>query len=245
MKRLKYSILLFAAIFQACSGKTIPQKKVAKILAEVYLNDTYIDQNSRLIAQADSIQLYEPIFNKYGYTTDDYVRTIDKYFSRTKKMIYFYQEAKEILEQKKEEIRLAVEDRRRGDSIYNSYTSIQNNNQRVLNYIRNKESNKWILFPYSSGNWPDENSTPAKSHISQPFARITHSFSPVIIDTTNHRLMRRDNFTNKYRNFPEWLFVADYPADTLHIGPTRNHRLLIMPVIPKCDTLSLQNDSEE
>ena len=66
----------------SCSegGKVIPRSKMAKIYADMFIVDAWITAapyESRKLA--DSTRVYEPIFNDYGYTTEDYRASVSYY----------------------------------------------------------------------------------------------------------------------------------------------------------------------
>lgn len=78
MKRL-YNIFLalaLGALLLACnSPRTIPDKTLAKIFHDALLVNAYLQQNPQ--DKTDSLNIYEPIFAKYGYTTEDMHHTIN------------------------------------------------------------------------------------------------------------------------------------------------------------------------
>lgn len=78
MKRFLY--LMAICVVTACSGyKIIPDDKLAQIFHDAYLTNAYMQQQG---LRLDSINIYEPIFAKYGYTTDDVQYTIGNFSKR-------------------------------------------------------------------------------------------------------------------------------------------------------------------
>jgi len=71
----------------SCSNraKVIPLKKLQKIYREMFFTDEWIKSSASLREKSDSMVVYEPIFNKYGYTTEDYLKSIDHYLKDPKK----------------------------------------------------------------------------------------------------------------------------------------------------------------
>lgn len=66
----------------ACnSPRIIPDKVLAEIFHDAILVNAYLQQNQH--HKQDSTNIYEPIFHKYGYTTEDVHHTINN-FSRRK-----------------------------------------------------------------------------------------------------------------------------------------------------------------
>ena len=61
-------------------GKVIPRGKFAQIYAEMVLADEWLMSNSvNYKRMADTTYFYEPIFNKYGYTSRDYIASVEHY----------------------------------------------------------------------------------------------------------------------------------------------------------------------
>lgn len=82
MKRV-LSILLVAMMLgtMGCSKKNIiPDDTLAEIFHDAFVVNAYIGEER---IDLDSLQIYEPIFNRYGYTAKDVVYTVGN-FSRRK-----------------------------------------------------------------------------------------------------------------------------------------------------------------
>ncbi len=82
MKRWIHSLLVATALLAgSCEReRIIPDEELALIFRDAYLIDAYLDTKHRPI---DSLLLYEPLFTRYGYTTEDVQQTIAN-FSRRK-----------------------------------------------------------------------------------------------------------------------------------------------------------------
>lgn len=82
MKSLIRTIALLAlvATATACNKpRVIPDDRLADIFYEVYLTNAYVDRQD---LNLDSMMLYEPIFEKYGYTIEDLHLTINSFSKR-------------------------------------------------------------------------------------------------------------------------------------------------------------------
>lgn len=83
MKNLILFIFILCTIL-SCGGrggnKTIPIKDMEKITTEIFLANAYNDFKS--ISKEDSLDIYEPIFKKYGYTSTDMLHTIKELTKR-------------------------------------------------------------------------------------------------------------------------------------------------------------------
>ena len=74
---LALTLLLFAG---SCSRhKIIPDGELAQIFHDAFLTNAYL--NSERVS-TDSLRLYEPIFARYGYTTEDVYYTIGNFSKR-------------------------------------------------------------------------------------------------------------------------------------------------------------------
>ena len=64
----------------ACSGpKIVPDRELAQIFHDIYLVNTYVGQSTLNI---DSLNIYEPVFASYGYTSEDIQYTIGNFAKR-------------------------------------------------------------------------------------------------------------------------------------------------------------------
>ena len=70
-------IVLLLAVLMSCRGpKLIPKDELEDIYVEMFMADQRVLHTSGLRSQADTMLVYEAIFNKYGYNTDDYLFTV-------------------------------------------------------------------------------------------------------------------------------------------------------------------------
>lgn len=69
----------------ACSGpKVIPDKDLVNIFHDAIVANAYIDDN---VKSSDSLYIYEPIFERYGYTMEDLQHTIMTFTERKSAML--------------------------------------------------------------------------------------------------------------------------------------------------------------
>ena len=80
MKRLLICALAVLSIFGCARRKEIDDKTLAIIFRDAYLTNAYLGIN---YLNLDSILIYEPILDRYGYTAEDFRYTIGN-FSRRK-----------------------------------------------------------------------------------------------------------------------------------------------------------------
>ncbi len=83
MKRVIFSILITTLmVLASCSRKPkVPDETLAMIFRDAYLTNAYLFSENGI--KTDSLQLYQDIFDRYGYTTDEIAEAIAS-FSRRK-----------------------------------------------------------------------------------------------------------------------------------------------------------------
>ena len=92
----------------ACSGdkaSVIPRGKLAKIYAEMLVMDQWAQSEASLRTQADTSLVYEPIFEKYGYDTEDYIYSVEHYMKDPERYSRILRTTSDILDKRIEELR--------------------------------------------------------------------------------------------------------------------------------------------
>lgn len=80
---LGFVMLLAALMTVGCrQHKTISDRELSQIIADILVTNTYVTRNHIL---TDSLDIYTPVFQKYGYTIDDFKYTMEN-FARRKSM---------------------------------------------------------------------------------------------------------------------------------------------------------------
>ncbi|HBZ25910.1 MAG TPA: hypothetical protein DEO54_06675 [Rikenellaceae bacterium] len=143
------SFILFFSLFAAlsCSREYIPQKRMPEIIAQLYKVDRYINTDYKLVLRADTIKIYESIFNHYGYTSEDFINTLDYYLSRPLKLKSFYAQAKILLEKEEEAIIEIIRNRERADSIAAPIRKMVELSNSVIKYDPKNRAIRWIVLP--------------------------------------------------------------------------------------------------
>ncbi len=76
-------IVVFAVAMLLAAGcrgpKIIPDRELAQIFHDIYLVNSYVGQNN---IRLDSLNIYEPVFSSYGYTSEDIQYTIGNFAKR-------------------------------------------------------------------------------------------------------------------------------------------------------------------
>lgn len=119
-KILAAAFLLVMAL--SCIGdksELIPRKKMARIYADMFVMDQWILQHPEHRKTADTSWVYAPIFEKYGYTAQDYNYSMDQYIKDPDRYARILRETNRILEghvknlKKERQMRLSLEEKRR------------------------------------------------------------------------------------------------------------------------------------
>ena len=115
MKALRYISALFAVVLflSSCSGdegKVIPRSKLAEIYAEMLITDQWISDTPGVRRTADTSLVYEPIFQKYGYTTADYRASVDRYMDDPERFSRILRTTGQILDKKIAQLNLEKEE---------------------------------------------------------------------------------------------------------------------------------------
>jgi hypothetical protein len=78
----QFSTLLLILILSSSCAKTkiVPDDKLSQIFRDIYLTNAYNQQHHT--PHLDSLNIYEPVFAKYGYTTRDVQFTIGNFAKR-------------------------------------------------------------------------------------------------------------------------------------------------------------------
>ncbi len=82
MKQL-FCLLATLLVFTACNRpRTIPDDKLTAIVGDIFLANAYWDIHGNYQFARDSIDIYSPIFEQYGFTPKDFMFTIENFSKR-------------------------------------------------------------------------------------------------------------------------------------------------------------------
>ena len=101
------AIILLAFFSVSCSNEKkgiIPEDVMSMIYYDIYMTDEAVQSNYRFKRMADTMRIYEPVFNKYGYTTDDYNRSVVYYLERPDRFEDVFVKTKNMLEIRKSQL---------------------------------------------------------------------------------------------------------------------------------------------
>ncbi len=105
MRRQSFHILLIALAMLSASCRSgprkIPEKKMIRIYADMLVADQWLLDNGSERKTADTTLFYEPVFRKYGYTTEDYQYSLHHYLKNAEKFDRMVDKVMETLEERK------------------------------------------------------------------------------------------------------------------------------------------------
>ena len=109
MKRRAVITLAAAALVMlslgSCRERSIPASKLSRIYADMLMADQWFASNPAEKDVADTSLVYEPIFRKYGYTTEDFNRTVSHYLYNPEKYRRIMVDAQEILQKRLDKLK--------------------------------------------------------------------------------------------------------------------------------------------
>lgn len=105
MRLIRHIMLMTAVFLLAVScgrkeDKVIPRSKLAEIYAEMMLVDQWIMNNPGNRHIADTSLVYEPVLERYGYTSADYRKSVDVYMNDPERFSRILRTTAEILGEK-------------------------------------------------------------------------------------------------------------------------------------------------
>ena len=95
-----FVLLLLVASCGSREDKVIPRGRLAEIYAEMLLVDQWITTNPGNRYVADTSLVYEPILERYGYTSADYRKSVDVYMDDPERFSRILRTTGEILDKK-------------------------------------------------------------------------------------------------------------------------------------------------
>lgn len=85
-------------------GRVIPRAKLAEIYAEMFVTDQWVLSTPSVRRLADTSLVYEPILEKYGYTSEDYRKSVDSYMDDPERFSRILRSSVGILDKRLEEL---------------------------------------------------------------------------------------------------------------------------------------------
>ncbi len=85
--RIVFPLMILVSAVVSCGrgGRVIPVRKMEGIYREMLLADQWLAENPDKRGMADTTWFYEPVFEKYGFTLEDYQKSVDHYLNDPKR----------------------------------------------------------------------------------------------------------------------------------------------------------------
>ena len=98
MRKSLHIIVLMVLAVASCRGpRVIPRDVMADILYDMFMADQQVREEPILRKQADTMLVYEAVFNRYGYDTDDYLYSVRQYLKDPERFAKMSEEVSERL----------------------------------------------------------------------------------------------------------------------------------------------------
>ena len=92
MKRILHIVLVLVTV-AACQGpRVIPKDTLTDIYVDMFLADQQVREEGLSHNQMDTLLVYEAVFNKYGYDTDDYQYSVRHYLRDPERFAKIFEE---------------------------------------------------------------------------------------------------------------------------------------------------------
>lgn len=91
MRRAAHIAVLAVVLAGLCAcghrNRIIPENKLVRIYHDMFLADQWVRDHPDSRSDVDTTLLFDPIFHRYGYTFEDYDRTVQYYLDRSEQFV--------------------------------------------------------------------------------------------------------------------------------------------------------------
>ncbi len=104
-----------ACLLSSCSKdvEIIPRAEMSRIYADMLVADSWLmGSNPEERNMTDTTAFYEPVFKKYGYTTSDYLASVDYYLNDPERFSRILRKTQQILDEEALSLQTEVENQR-------------------------------------------------------------------------------------------------------------------------------------
>lgn len=115
MKRILHIVLVLVAVAACQNPRIIPKDTLTDIYEDMFLADQLVRERNLPQPQMDTLLVYEAVFNKYGYNTDDYMNSVRYYLKDPERFAKVFDEVNRRLEAKVKELDRFIEFQQRLD----------------------------------------------------------------------------------------------------------------------------------
>ena len=115
MKRFLHIVLVLVAVAACQNPRIIPKDTLTDIYEDMFFADQLVRERNLPQPQMDTLLVYEAVFNKYGYNTDDYLNSVRYYLKDPERFAKVFDEVNRRLEAKVKDLDRLIEFRQRLD----------------------------------------------------------------------------------------------------------------------------------
>ena len=113
MKRFLH-IVLVIVLAASCRGpRIIPKDTLTDIYVDMFMADQFVREENIPRKQLDTMLVYEAVFNKYGYDTDDYLNSVRYYLKDPERFSKIFEEVARRLEGEAKALEKVIEQQER------------------------------------------------------------------------------------------------------------------------------------
>ena len=91
MRRAAHIAVLAVVLAGLCAcghrNRIIPENKLVRIYHDMFLADQWVRDHPDARTDVDTTLIFDPIFHRYGYTFEDYDRTVQYYLDRSEQFV--------------------------------------------------------------------------------------------------------------------------------------------------------------
>ncbi|MFA6769669.1 MAG: DUF4296 domain-containing protein [Bacteroidales bacterium] len=196
MNYLKSILIIILLYTSSCTGNLIPQEEMSQIIADIYRADRYVSSEYMMVLGSDTTKVYEAIFSNYGYSSKNFVNTIEHYLSRPSKLKSIYSGAKDIIAEEYNTVTNIIRRTERLDSISALYQKLIENRDSVMMLLPHERALRWVMEPLVFPRWSFSYSDSIRNLYETPqmdiwwqnnFKKDTTTLKFTIIDEKNSR----------------------------------------------------------
>lgn len=101
-----YVLSAFLLCLLSCSreGRVIPRDKMMELYGDLFLADQWIALDIDKVKGTDTVYIYEPLFERYGYTSKDYLASVAYYLEDPQRFAEMIDKVQEQLTARSEEL---------------------------------------------------------------------------------------------------------------------------------------------
>lgn len=113
MRRAAHIVVLAFLLAGLCAcghrSRVIPENKLVRIYHDMFLADQWVRDHPETRVDVDTTLLFDPIFHHYGYTFEDYDRSVQYYLDRSDRFVKILNRAEEQLRKEGEALQLEAD----------------------------------------------------------------------------------------------------------------------------------------